>query len=255
MSIAEVILWSMILGDFHIHSTFSDGHATIPELIDLYGKRGFGVIAITDHICETNTFLGKSAQWLNKTLTPETFPHYIAQIKEEAERAWRQYRMLVLPGFEITKNSIFNHRSAHVLAIGLEQFVSADQDILSATREIRAKGGLAIAAHPVNTGVREPQTLFLWNRRHEWANEFDAWEVASGKKLFREVLTSGLNLIASSDLHHPRQISSWKTHVNAEKNPEAIKDAIRRQQLEFVYFQDPCAESAMSVPRPTFCAG
>jgi PHP family Zn ribbon phosphoesterase len=245
----------VVLGDFHIHSKFSDGTLSIPELVDLYGQRGFGAIAITDHLCEEKTFLGRSARVLARTLTRETFPHYIAQIKEEAARAWKQYRMVVLPGFEITKNSIFNHRSAHVLAVGLDQYVSADQDILSATREIRRLGGLAIAAHPVDTGLREPQTFYLWNRRKEWAHEFDAWEVASGTKMFQEVLSSGLPLIASSDLHHPKQISSWKTKLHAEKHPEAILAAIREQKLDFVYYQDPCAESAMSVPRPTFCAG
>jgi hypothetical protein len=237
----------MVLGDFHSHSRFSDGHLKIPDLVDLYGKRGFGAIAITDHLCETKTFLGKSARFLERTLTEKTFPLYIEQIREEAERAWKQYRMIVLPGFEITKNSIFNHRSAHILAIGIDQFVSADQDPLTIAREIRAKGGLAIAAHPVDTGVSEPQTYYLWNKREEWKNEFDAWEVASGQKIFREVLHSGLPLIASSDLHHPKQISSWKTRLNCEKHPDAIKNAIRTQQLEFVYYQDQCADQSYSL--------
>jgi hypothetical protein len=238
-----------------MHSTFSDGHLSIRELVDLYGQRGFGAIAITDHLCESKTFLGKSARWLKRTLTEETFPLYIEQIKQEAERAWKLYRMVVLPGFEITKNSIFNHRSAHVLAVGLDQFVSADQDILSATRQIRSLGGLAIAAHPVDTGVREPQTYYLWNNRFEWKNEFDAWEVASGSQFFFEVFTSGLKMIASSDLHHPKQLSSWKTRVFCERDPEAIKDAIRDQKINFIYYQDPRVESASTVPRPAFCAG
>ncbi|MEL4881681.1 hypothetical protein AAEH85_22275, partial [Shewanella algae] len=81
-----------------------------------YGSRGFGAIAITDHLCEEKTFLGKSARWLNRSLTRESFPRYIETIKQEAERAWQQYRMVVIPGFELTKNSLFNHRSAHVVA-------------------------------------------------------------------------------------------------------------------------------------------
>lgn len=236
----------MILGDFHIHSKFSDGVLTIPELVDVYGKRGFGVISITDHLCETETFLGRSAKFLSRTLTKESFPRYIEQIREEAERAWKQYKMLVLPGFEVTKNSIFNHRSAHVLAVGLDQFVSADQDPLTIARQIRSRGGLAIAAHPVFTGVKEPQTYFLWNRREEWREEFDAWEVASGAVLFREVLESSLPMIASSDLHHPRQINSWKTKLDVERHPEAILDAIRAQNVDFVFYRDPCLENQTS---------
>ena len=47
----------MFLADLHVHSNFSDGALSIPELVDLYGLQGFGAIAITDHICESNTFL------------------------------------------------------------------------------------------------------------------------------------------------------------------------------------------------------
>ena len=116
----------------------------------------------------------------------------LEKVKEQAERAQNQYGMVVLPGFEVTKNSMFNHRSAHILAIGLDRYVSADQDPLSVAREIRSQGGLAIAAHPVHTGSKEPQTFFLWNRRHEYADEFDAWEVASGPVFYSEVQDSGL---------------------------------------------------------------
>lgn len=227
-----------MLADFHIHSTFSDGTLSIPEIIDLYGKRGFGAIAITDHLCEESTFLGKSAHWLSRTLTRKTFPFYMETIQQEAERAWQQYRMIVLPGFEVTKNSIFNHRSAHVLGVGITSLVSADQDIVKATREIRSQGALAIAAHPVFTGEFEPQTYHLWSRREELAGEFDAWEVASGTNLSSEVLHSGLKMIASSDLHRPSNINAWKTKLDCERHPEAIMDAIRNQEVEFVFYQD-----------------
>ena len=228
----------MILCDFHVHSRFSDGQMTVAELVDFYGKRGFGAIAITDHLCESESFLGRSARWLERSLTERSFPVYIETIKEQAERALRVYGMIVLPGFEVTKNSLLNHRSAHVLAIGTDRYVSADQDPLQVAREIRSNGGLAIAAHPVHTGVNEPQTYYLWNRRHEYADEFDAWEVASGPVLYNEVRDSGLKLIASSDLHCREQVSSWKTRVDCERNGEAILDGIREQRVEFVFYMN-----------------
>src|SRR5690349_3064757 len=98
----------MILADLHIHSTFSDGKLTIPELVDFYGRRGFGAIAITDHLCETQTVIGKAARYLGRTLTPATFPFYRELLKSEAARAWDRYRMVVIPGVELTKNSILN---------------------------------------------------------------------------------------------------------------------------------------------------
>lgn len=228
----------MFLADLHMHSTFSDGKLAIPELVDLYGSRGFGCIAITDHLCEHETFLGKAATYLRKTLTPSTFPLYMAILESEAHRAWEQYKMVVIPGFELTKNSVSNHRSAHILGIGVSRYQSADGDAVELARAIRAQGALAIAAHPVSTRKVEKQTYHLWDRRKELASELDAWEVASGPYLFDEVMATRLPKIATSDLHAPAQITAWKTMFDCEKHPQAILDAIRRQQLSFHFWND-----------------
>jgi predicted metal-dependent phosphoesterase TrpH len=228
----------MFLADFHMHTNMSDGKLSLHELVDLYGERGFGAIAITDHLCEQVSVLGRASRYLGYSLTEATFPDYIAQIEEEAERAWHQYRMLVLPGFEITKNSFSNHRSAHLLALGVSEFINPNLDIPDLCREIRAKGGLAIAAHPVSTRKMEKQTYHLWDRRHELAAEFDAWEVASGPEIFTEVLHSGLPMIANSDLHLSKQMSSWKNIFHCEREREAIFQAIRKQELQFHFYQD-----------------
>ena len=237
-----------MLGDFHLHSTFSDGKLTIPELVDLFGSRGFGVIAITDHLVEDETLIGKAARYIGHTLTRASYPMYTAILKSEAERAWDRYRMVVLPGFELTKNTICNQRSAHMLAIDVNEFIPATQDPLHLARAIRAAGGLAVAAHPVWTRKREKQTYHLWDRREELATEFDAWEVASGPFLFDEVAKSGLPMIASSDMHHPSQMTSWKTVFNCERHPEAIKDAIRKQQIQFKFYQEEIANDLRSNP-------
>ncbi|MEW6056405.1 MAG: PHP domain-containing protein [Bdellovibrionota bacterium] len=228
----------MWLADFHMHSTFSDGKLTIPELVDLYGARGFGAIAITDHLCEAKTVIGKAALYLNRTLTAANFPLYLEILKSEAERAWKQYGMVVLPGFELTKNSVSNHRSAHIIGIGVTDFIHAEADAVHLIRAIKGHGGIAIAAHPVATGKVEKQTYHLWGRRQELAGEFDAWEVASGQILFDEVLKSGLPLIANSDLHRRNQLSSWKTQLDCERHPEAILDAIRKQRVNFKYYHE-----------------
>lgn len=229
----------MILADLHIHSKFSDGSMTIPELVDFYGRRRFGCIAITDHICEERSWMGRAAGYLRCTLTPETWPAYMEILKQETERAWELYKMVVIHGFELSKNSLSNHRSAHILGLGVHNYLAADGDVVELARAIRSQGALAIAAHPVSTRKFEPQTFHLWGRREELASEFDAWEVASGPHLFQEVKASGLPLLASSDLHHAFQINSWKTILNCERHPEAILDAIRRQDLSFHFYRDP----------------
>src|SRR5581483_8592077 len=136
---------------------------------------------------------------------------YLEILKSEAMRAWELYRMVVIPGFELTKNSVSNHRSAHILGLGVTDFLRADGDAIDLARAIRGQGGLAVAAHPVSTRKIEKQTYHLWDRRCELAEEFDAWEVASGPYLFDEVAETCLPKIASSDLHVPKQVTSWKT--------------------------------------------
>lgn len=234
-----------MLVDLHTHSTFSDGKMTIPQLVDFYGSQGFGAIAVTDHLCEENTLIGKAARYIGHTLTRSTFPLYLEALKAEAERAWRKYRMIVLPGFELSKNSISNHRSAHILGIGVKEFVAADADVVDLARTIRSQGALAIAAHPVSTRKVEKQTYHLWDRREELATEFDAWEVASGPYLFDEVLQSRLPKVASSDLHRPSQIRSWKTVLRCERHPEAVLDAIRNQEVSFQFYDGPRLEGLL----------
>ena len=228
----------MFLADFHIHSTFSDGKHTIPELVDYYGVRGFGAIAFTDHLCEESTMLGMASAYLGCSLTPASFPLYIEILKSETQRAWDQYKMVVISGFELTKNTVSNHRSAHVLGLGITDFMSASQDIPELARGIQAQGGIAIAAHPVWTRKFEKQTYHIWNRRRELAEVFDAWEVASGPYIFDEVADTKLPKIASSDLHMIKQISSWKTVLDCERSQEAILNAIRKQEVSFQFYRE-----------------
>lgn len=227
-----------MLADLHIHSTYSDGKLSIGEIVDLFGSRGVNIIAITDHLCEEQTFLGKASKALSKTLTKETFPLYLEEIKREAERAKREYGMLVLPGVELTKNSFSFNRSAHIVAVGIQDYISADGDILDILRRIKNQEALAVAAHPVSTRMLEHQTYHLWDRRNELKKWFDAWEAASGAFLFDEVLRSGLPFIANSDLHAPHQIRSWKTYIHCDQNFASMKEAIVDQKLQLTFFEN-----------------
>ncbi|MCB0394356.1 MAG: PHP domain-containing protein, partial [Bdellovibrionales bacterium] len=195
-----------MLVDLHIHSVFSDGDMAIPEIIDLYGQRGFGAIAITDHVCESQTLIGGFARAFNLSVTPNSFDFYHDLIESENERAKKLYGMMVIPGVELSKNSIRNDRSAHILALGIQKYISADGSIREICDSIHAQGGIAIAAHPVNTRVSEKQTYSLWNHRDDFAKYFDAWEVASGKHIFSEVMSSELPIVANSDLHRRHQL-------------------------------------------------
>ena len=227
-----------MLTDFHIHTTFSDGKHSLSDVINFYGQRGFGAIAITDHLCETKHYLGRMARYLNKTLTVSNFSEYQNALLKESNRAWKEYQMIVYSGFEITKNSFDNHRSAHILALNCKKFISADQSIDQILMEIKSEKALTVAAHPVHTRKLEKQTYHLWDRREELKSLFDAWEVASGPIIFDEVQKSQLPMVANSDLHRFEQINSWKSYLFCEKDSEEILNAIRDQKISFMNYQE-----------------
>lgn len=228
----------MILCDFHIHSTYSDGKLTIPELIDYYGKRRFGAIAITDHLCEENTFLGKTAHLLSRSLRKNNFQSYLDEIQREALRARKEYDMVVIPGIEITKNSFKHADSAHILCLNINEFVDPHQSIQDVCAQTRSQGGLAVAAHPVSTRSFEPQTYYLWSNRDKLSQHFDAWEVASGAIMFDEVFHSGLPMIANSDFHRPSHMTSWKTMIHAELNTESLIAGVKEQNIDFYFYKE-----------------
>lgn len=242
----------MFLGDFHIHSTFSDGKCSIPEIVDRYGKAGFGAIAITDHVCEEHTPLGRVSANLGVTLTRAKFPFYREILKSEAERAWDKYDMLVLAGFEWSKNSLFNNRSAHMVVLGVDTFIPADGDIATLIDTAHSLGGLVIGAHPVwSRRIFEKQTYQLWRCRTGEASKIDAWETCCGSALLSEVMQEGVAVVASSDFHGSRDMSSWKTSFDCEKSKAAIFEAIRTKKVTLGYYECP-ERSWMGVRQPVW---
>lgn len=227
----------MLLTDLHIHSHWSDGQHSIRELVDLYGARGFRVIAITDHVCETQSLLGRAAHWLDRSLTRDNFADYIAEIEREGFRAWKQYKMLLIPGVEITKNALRTQRSAHVLGLGVRDWIDPDLEIREVLTAIRSQGAVSVAAHPVFT--MDPTyipTLQLWRDRDTLSDLIDCWEVASGTQLFDEVFRSGLPMLANSDLHHRKQIASWKTLVEGQCLENSILRGLKNQDVSFGFY-------------------
>ena len=226
---------SYLLCDFHMHTTWSDGALSLRELVDLYGRTGdFDVIAITDHILREKDWLGRAGRLATLgrrsfSVTEETFPAYLEAIRQEAERAWREHGLLVIPGAEVTKNHSRARKNAHIIALGIERFISADQSPEDVLREIRRQGGISVACHPPPRPRRrfELETTYLWEHRNDVVDLVDVWEAANRDDLFAVTSLKHYPYIASSDFHKPKHLHSWKTLVRAEKNWESIKEALR----------------------------
>ena len=221
----------MLLCDFHIHSNYSDGKLSVPEIVDFYGERGFDCICITDHLADPKRLIGKLSELASFTLSQEQVGEYFAVIERERQRAWRRYKMLVMTGIEFNKDGYTRKTSAHLLGIDLKSPVDPSLDIPVIIAQIHAQGGLAVASHPhIMKSEWGKNTLYLWKNQERFAPLLDAWEIANRNNIFNQIGLKRLPFIANSDFHKPKHIYSWKTLIHCEKDPEAIKDCIRRNE-------------------------
>lgn len=218
----------MLLCDFHIHTTYSDGVLSLPKVVDLFGQSGHDVVAITDHIVNKDSGLGKVAHRIGNSLDPESWKRYADEIDREAERAWSTYGMLVLRGAEMTRNTINRNTSVHVLALGLDEFLSADGDPLDMIKEIRARGAVSVACHPHEMSEWFANTWYLWNRRRFVAPLIDLWEVGCRWELYPVISRQSLPHLANSDFHRPEHLYAWKSLLQAEKTRAGVIAALKR---------------------------
>jgi predicted metal-dependent phosphoesterase TrpH len=221
----------MMLCDFHIHTTFSDGSMEMRDTIDLFGQAGFDVISITDHVVNGDNVMGKFARQFNLSVREDNFNEYLGLLKQEAERAWDKYGMLVIPGVEISKNYISQDRSAHLLLLDIKEFIPACLDYEELFVEAKKQKSLVIACHPHHTpDLMTKDTLFLWNNREKYAKYIDAWEIANRDDVFNVISLKKYPYIANSDFHKARHLYSWKTLLNCEKNVDAVKNCIQHNK-------------------------
>jgi len=179
---------SMLLCDFHIHTTYSDGSVELRRTIDLFGQAGFDVIAITDHVVNGDNPAGKLAHRFKYSVTASNFSHYLSHVREEAERAQDRYDMLVIPGVEISKNYLSPGKSAHILIIDIRAFIPACGSYEEIFLEAKKQNALTIACHPHYTSAKiNRDTLFLWNNREKYARYIDAWEIANRDDVFNAI--------------------------------------------------------------------
>ena len=212
----------LLLCELHAHTTWSDGHLTLPQLVDLYGENGFDVLCITDHSVRLEDPMPAAVD-------PWTWPGYLAAVRAEAERALAEYELLVIPGLELSDNDDDPNLSAHVLALGLEQHIAVDGGILRALEEANDRSAAVVAAHPY-----APADVTSMRPTRRIARELDTfrplvhrYELFNRNEVFGWVAEARLPAIASGDVHRASHISSWKTLLHCEKDTEAVIACLR----------------------------
>lgn len=205
---------------------------TLTELVDLYGTNGFDALAVTDHVVR------QAPDALPFAVHNGNHADYIAEIAAQAERARRDYDLLVLPGLELTYDDADPFASAHTVAVGLREFVSVDDGIEPALVKARDSGAALIAAHPYRDGDGEisptrPTQRFSRDWR-ELAPLVDRWELFNRRELFAWVAEHELPAVASGDFHQPEHLFGWKTLLPCTKREDAVVEYLRSGRPAFL---------------------
>jgi predicted metal-dependent phosphoesterase TrpH len=167
----------------HLHSLYSDGTASIPQILDHVEQRtDLDVIAITDH---------------------ERLDGALRAAELHAEHAY-SYDLVV--GEEITT------RRGHVIALFVTERIRPLRPLDETLRAIHAAGGLAIAAHPMAPiplsvgprslrGVRDHPDDDVAFDALELFNPSYAGRVRQGARLELNDAELGLPGVGNSDAH------------------------------------------------------
>jgi hypothetical protein len=229
-----------LLAELHAHTTWSDGRLSMRRLVDLYGRNGFDVLCVTDHVVRTDD------PWIDGDghpygVTSGQYDAYLAELELEAERARELYGLLVLPGLELTYNDPDPEAAAHAVAVGLHYHVSVDAGIDEAIETARAAGAAIIAAHPYD-GEPAPYESRLTQRfAHDrgLASLAHRFELFNRTQLYGWVAAAGLPAVACGDTHLAEHLYGWKTLLPCARDEESVVSFLRSPRPAYLTRLEP----------------
>jgi len=180
--------------DLHIHSTYSDGHADVKEIIKAAKRRGLDGIALTDH----DTMRG--------------IPVARKYIRD------RRLDLILIPGIEVTTSE------GHLLVLGVDE---APEKKLSPEETIEMAhdlGGIADVPHPYHPfrhaigRIPNADAVEVYNSKHLFG-------LANGRAKF-EAKRRGMSMVAGSDSHFADTVGLGVTEIEAE-DVDGVLEAIR----------------------------
>lgn len=184
-----------VVGCIHIHSIYSDGTGTIPEISTMAEESGLDYIMITDHN-NLKALLKGEEGWYGSSLT--------------------------IIGYEINDIDDTNH----YLAFGLSEELNKNLPAPEYVKRVRLQGGFGIIAHPDEKRNIMPehrpypwtawdsndyQGIEIWNQMSEWMEGLTPWN-----KIWR-FINPRKSIIAPS----PDTLSRWDI-VNLKRKVAGI---------------------------------
>ena len=127
-------MYKEYVGNLHIHSTYSDGTATIDEIAAAAGRAGLDFVGLNDH-------------------------HHLKGLREGKEGFHDGVAVLV--GTEL--NEKFNHYLAYDISEEIRSDTDNPQTVIDA---VNAQGGIGFIAHPYELGspVHDAGHTYIWKR-------------------------------------------------------------------------------------------
>jgi predicted metal-dependent phosphoesterase TrpH len=178
--------------DLHMHTTVSDGLATVHEMLDHASRySNLDVVAITDH------------DRLDASL-------------------WAYYHQDRFP-FEIVPGVEVSSADGHVLALWITEPIPTNLSLAETAAAIHEQQGVAIVAHPMEPTIAPHMFMrYLMHPRVLIQSGIDAVEIFNAgaitpgnnwlaQRVFGQM---GLAVVGSSDAHMPGDIASGVTRFN-----------------------------------------
>jgi predicted metal-dependent phosphoesterase TrpH len=207
-----------LLCELHAHTTWSDGAIDLDTVVDAYGQAGFDVLCLTDHVVREGGMVDERAA-----------PRYFAAVAEAGRRAREHHGMLVIPGLELTWDDPDDASAAHAVVLGVDRFIGLDDGLEAALEGARDAGAAIIAAHPHalhedDIPGRTTRRWWLDSGLRSLAHRF---ELVNRRQVFAWVAERDLAAVASGDFHRPEHLTTWKTVIRCERDPEAVVAHLR----------------------------
>ncbi len=198
----------MLKGAIHIHSTYSDGEFTLPELRALFSAEGCRFVCMTDH-----------AEWLDQSSLS-------AYLQDCAQLSDDQFRFV--PGLEYECE-----QRMHILGYGAEKLAST-QDPQQVIRHIDAQSAISVIAHPkdvffpwIESFEVLPSGIETWNSKYDSRYAPRRGTFAMLQRLQQR--KPDMRAFYGQDLHWKEQFHGLFVALDCESNRSSeILNALRR---------------------------